>query len=49
MTYGVWYYGGTVIGLITVVYVEDLRCELWCLLLWLDWNWAYCCFVIGMV
>jgi len=46
-TYGVWYYGGTGIGLIAVVYVECLRCELCCIVLRCELNWAYCSYVWG--
>ena len=49
MTYGVWYCGGTGIALLALVLGDGLRCDLWCLILWWDWNWAYCCCIIGRV
>ena len=40
---------GLELGLLLLYYREGLRCDLWCLVLRLDWNWAYCCCVIGRV
>ena len=44
---------GTAVGLeldlLLLYYREGLRCDLWSLLLRCEWNWAYCCCVIGRV
>jgi len=75
VTYGVWYCGGTGIGLIAFVlyggyemwfmvfvtavgleldllllyYRKGLWRDLWFLVLPWDWNWSFCCCVIGSV
>ena len=40
---------GLELGLLLLCYREGLRCDLWCLVLWWDWNWAYCCCIIERV
>jgi len=40
---------GLELGVLLLYYREGLRCDLWCLVLRRDWNWAYCCCVIGRV
>ena len=40
---------GLELGLLLLCYREGLRCDLWCLVLRWDWNWAYYCCVIGRV
>ena len=44
---------GTTVGLELVLlllyYREGLRCDLCCLVLKCDWNWANCCCVIGRI
>ena len=33
---------GLELGLVLLYYRESLKCDLCCLILRLDWNWAYC-------
>ena len=40
---------GLELGLLLLYYREGLRCDLWCLVLRWDWNWAFCFFIIGRV
>ena len=40
---------GLELGLLLLCYTEGMRCDLWCLLLRWDWNWIYCCCIIGRV
>jgi hypothetical protein len=35
--------------LIAAVFLEGLRFDLRCLVLRRDWNWSYCCWIIGSV
>ena len=40
---------GLEFGLLLLCYREYLRCDLWCLVLLWDRNWANCCCVIGRI